>query len=364
MSPAYGLVGLPNAGKSTLFNALTKAGAEIGSFPFTTINPNKGVALIQDPRVSRVAETLNSERTTYQTLEVIDIAGLVRGANRGEGLGNQFLAHIREVDAVIHVVRCFGDVKVGHVEGPVDPARDAEIVDTELALADIEFLERRMERAKKLVKGVPGSGEDIQVIGCLIEHLSRGRPARTAPIGRVGDDLERSLLTAKPALYVANVDELLASNDRGDPAIDRLRRYCSAQGATLVSTCARLELELTELDDETRREFMADLGLKESGLDVIISESLKILDLISFFTGNRKETRAWLVKNGIKARQAAGKIHTDMERGFIAAEVVPWRELVECGSLTAAREAGKVRLEGAGYQVADGDLIQFRFSPS
>lgn len=365
MSPSYGLVGLPNAGKSTLFNALTEANAEVGCFPFTTVSPNKGVAVVRDRRADFIAELLKSDKVTYSALEVIDIAGLVRGANRGEGLGNQFLAHIREVDAIFHVVRCFEGPEVSHVEGPLDPVRDAEIVNTELILADMEFLGRRIERTKKLEKSLPKRDKtELEMLERLLDHLSRGYPARTAPEVVADHDIASSLLTTKPVVYIANVSEALLVNPEKNRDVESLSQYCRSHLAPLVLSCAKLERELVELEGEDRREFMTEWGLRESSLDVILREGLKVLELVTFFTGNRRETRAWLVKNGTNARQAAGKVHTDMERGFIAAEVISCEELMAMGSLTTAREAGKVRLEGAGYRVSEGDLIQFRFSPS
>jgi ribosome-binding ATPase len=365
MALACGLVGLPNAGKSTLFRALTTAPAEIAPYPFTTIEPNVGVVPIPDPRLDAIARVTNPDRVVPAAIEVVDIAGLVRNAHRGEGLGNRFLARVREVDAMVHVVRCFGGT-AAHVEGGVDPRRDIGIVETELLLADLETVERaRLEIAPRARTGDRAAREELAVLDPLEAHLAGGRPARsfstgpgtaaasTHTIGRL------HLLSARPVLYLANVDE---TDVGGGPCLDAVAAHAGAQGSTALGLCARLELELAELDPAQAAEFLSALGLAERGLPRLARALIDLLRLRTFFSIASREVRAWTVPAGTKAPEAAGQIHTDMERGFVRAEVVSAADLSASGSLAAARERGLVRLEGRGYEVQDGDVITFRFT--
>jgi len=358
-----GLVGLPNVGKSTLFNALSQAGAEAANFPFCTIDPNVGVVPVPDARLDRLAELARSERVVPTSIEFVDIAGLVAGAHQGEGLGNQFLAHIRETDAVCNVVRCFEDPDVVHVSGSIDPARDIEIVRTELVLKDLESVEKRVERAQRASKsGDKDLVAQAAFIGALYDHLAVGEPARTFP--KAGDQptlwRELSLLTAKPVLYAANVgeDELPDGNEH----VQAVREIASGEGAHVVIISAQVEAELSELPPGERAEDLASLGLERSGLERLIAGAYTLLDLLTYFTAGPKEARAWTVKAGTRAPQAAGVIHTDFERGFIKAEVISYQDYDELGSEAAAREAGKLRIEGKDYLVQDGDVIHFRFN--
>ncbi len=368
---SIGIVGLPNVGKSTLFNAITKAGALAANYPFATIDKNVGVVTVPDERLEKLADvfTKGGRRPpvvpTY--VEFVDIAGLVKGAHKGEGLGNQFLGNIREVAAVAHVVRCFEDPNVVHVDGSVDPLRDAEIINTELALADLGTLERRLE---KLERGARVSKEDaalVQLLKPLVAHLEAGEPARTFRTGNEGHDKllrrvfkEYGLITAKPVVYVANVGEedLPAGNEH----VERLRGLAARERAELVVISAKIEAELAELADEEAREYLAELGLEQSGLDRLVLAGYRALDLITFLTAGEKEVRAWTVRRGTKAPQAAGVIHSDMERGFIRAEVIDWAKLVEAGGWAAAKEKGWVRTEGKDYVVQDGDVMLILFN--
>ncbi|HEX9889901.1 MAG TPA: redox-regulated ATPase YchF [Nitriliruptorales bacterium] len=363
MALKVGLVGLPNVGKSTLFNALSQAGAEAANFPFCTIDPNVGVVPVPDARLDRLAELARSERVVPTSIEFVDIAGLVAGAHQGEGLGNQFLAHIRETDAVCNVVRCFEDPDVVHVSGSIDPARDIEIVRTELVLKDLESVEKRVERAQRASKsGDKDLVAQAAFIGALYDHLAVGEPARTFP--KAGDQptlwRELSLLTAKPVLYAANVgeDELPDGNEH----VQAVREIASGEGAHVVIISAQVEAELSELPPGERAEDLASLGLERSGLERLIAGAYTLLDLLTYFTAGPKEARAWTVKAGTRAPQAAGVIHTDFERGFIKAEVISYQDYDELGSEAAAREAGKLRIEGKDYLVQDGDVIHFRFN--
>ncbi len=358
-----GIVGLPNAGKSSLFNALTRAGASAASYPFTTVEPNVAVVSVPDERLERVAETVGARPVAHETIAFHDIAGLVRGASRGEGLGNQFLANIRETDAIVHVVRAHGDDQVPHPEGEVDPARDVETIETELLLADLEQAERRHERVARQAK----SGEAAAVaeeawLRELIAALGEGRPARTVPAPDEAPDAIRALapLTAKPVLYVANVDE--GAGEAGAPAA--LAERAEAAGAGALAVSARLEAELAELDADEAAAMREDLGAGESGLARLIRAAFDLLDLISFFTaGQDKEARAHAIERGTTAWGAAGKVHSDIQRGFVRAEVVPWDALVEAGGYAGARERAVLRLEGRDYAVRDGDVITIRFTP-
>jgi GTP-binding protein YchF len=357
-----GIVGLPNAGKSSLFNALTKAGAEAANYPFTTVEPNVAVVPVPDERLDAVVATVKATPTVYETIEFHDIAGLVRGAHKGEGLGNKFLANIRETDALVHVVRAHGDDQVIHPEGRVDPLADVETIETELLFADLEQAERRIDKVTKEAK----SGDTEKVaekawVEQLIAALQEGRPARTVPVPEDAPDALRNLspLTAKPVLYLANVDE-----DASPAGDDGALAPPEGLVAHAAAVSARLESELGELDEEEAAAMRADLGIAESGLATVVREAWKLLGLISFFTaGEGKEGRAWAIREGTPARRAAGKIHTDIEKGFVAAEVIGWRELVDLGGYSAARDQGKLRVEGRDYVVADGDVMTVRFTP-
>ncbi|MBI3998134.1 MAG: redox-regulated ATPase YchF [Armatimonadetes bacterium] len=363
MSLALGLVGLPNAGKSTLFNALTRAGAAVAPYPFTTIDPNLGQVPVPDERGAAVASVTHPGRIVPAVIRFIDIAGLVRGASRGEGLGNRFLAHIREVDAVIHVVRCFSAPEVPNVVGDLDPVRDAEIVETELALADLETVERAAERAASRAKaGDPGAREQVAALRRMAADLAQGIPARRQRLDATDHPLIRDLrlLTAKPVIYVANVDE--GALPDGGPHASALRALADRQGAACIVLAARLEAELHDLPDEEAKAYLAVLGLSEPVLPRLIRASFGLLGLVSFFTVLSDEVRAWPVPAGTSAVEAAGRIHTDMAHGFVRAEVIAWDALVAAGSLHAAREGGAIRLEGRDYVVRDGDVITFRFA--
>ena len=350
-----GLVGLPNAGKSTLFRALTAARAEIAPYPFTTIAPNVGVAPVPDRRLEAIAAITRPQRVVPATLEVVDIAGLVRNAHKGEGLGNEFLGRIREVDALVHVVRCFGG-DVAHVEGSVDPVRDIGIVETELLLADLAAVQRAREQtAPRARSGDQEARERDAALARLEDHLGSGRPARSLPSGPAG----ATLLTARPVLYVANLSE---EDTAASPCLDCVRAQAAAEGAIALGICAKLEMELTELPASEADEFRSSLGIQEPGVVRLLQACQSLLNLRTFFSIASDEVRAWPVPAGTRAPQAAGRIHTDMERGFIRAETVGFADLVACGSLAAARERGLMRLEGKDYEVQDGDVITFRFA--
>ncbi|MBX5435793.1 MAG: redox-regulated ATPase YchF [Alicyclobacillaceae bacterium] len=360
-----GIVGLPNVGKSTLFNAITRAGAEAANYPFCTIDPNVGVVEVPDARLQGLAAVVHPKRIVPTTFEFVDIAGLVAGASRGEGLGNQFLAHIREVDAIVHVVRCFADPNVTHVSGTVDPVRDMETVQLELILADLDTVQRRLEKARKNMKsGDKRFALEAEAVDRLRAALEAGKPARAVELSDEERALLRDLhlLTSKPVLYAANVGEQELASADGDPLVGAVRAKAAQEGAEVVVISAQLEAEIAELDGEERQEFLDGLGLQESGLDRLIRSSYKLLGLITFFTAGEPEVRAWTIRQGTKAPQAAGVIHSDFERGFIRAEVVHYDDLVAAGSYAAAREAGKVRLEGKDYVVQDGDVMHFRFN--
>jgi GTP-binding protein YchF len=365
---AVGIVGLPNVGKSTLFNALTRAGALAANYPFATIDKNVGVVALEDPRLYALQKTFaKGERlppVIPTHVEFVDIAGLVKGAHKGEGLGNQFLAHIREVAAIAHVVRCFPDPNVVHVMGRVDPLEDVEVVETELLLADLATWERRLERLRKEARANRELAPLLEEAEGLHAHLTEGRPARTFPLSEEGRRLlkETSLLTAKPVIYVANVSEEDLPDGAGNPHVAALRARAEREGAEVVVVSAKLEAELAELSEEEARELLAAYGLKESGLQRLARAGYRALGLITFFTAGEKEVRAWTVRRGTKAKEAAGEIHSDMERGFIRAEVIPWDRLVEAGGWARAKERGWVRLEGKDYEVQDGDVLYILFS--
>lgn len=359
-----GMVGLPNVGKSTLFNALTRAGAEVANYPFCTIEPNIGSVTVPDPRLDFLAELYHPIKRTPAVIDVVDIAGLVQGASHGEGLGNQFLANIRQVDALIHVVRCFEDDQIAHVAGHPDPARDVETVQLELIFSDLEHLERRLEKAEKLAKGGDADRRaERDTIKDLLAHLSQGKPARTfqAPTAQAAWVRDLPLLTAKPVLYAANIAE---ADLHRQPlaAVEAVRALAVAEEAELVVVSAQIEQDLALLDDAERASFIQALGLAGSGLDQVIQAGYRLLGLISFLTTGEDEVRAWTIRRGTRAAQAAGKIHTDMQRGFIRAEVVAFDDLQACGTAAAARERGLIRSEGRDYLVQDGDVILFRFN--
>ena len=361
-----GIVGLPNVGKSTLFNSLTKAGAESANYPFCTIDPNVGVVSVPDPRLKQLAALYDSEKITPAVIEFVDIAGLVKGASKGEGLGNQFLSNIREVDAIVHVVRCFEDGNVIHVDGSVDPLRDIETIDLELIFSDIEVLDRRISKTARSAMNDKSLAKELETLKALKAHLEDGKLARSY---EVADDDEAAfiatlnLLTAKPVIFAANVSEDdVADDGNSNEHVAAVRKFAAENNREVFVICAQIEQEIAELEDDEKKMFLEDLGLSESGLDKLIAASYRILGLISYLTAGVTETRAWTIKVGTKAPQAAGKIHSDFERGFIRAEVVNYQDLLDCGSYNGAKEKGLVRLEGKDYVVKDGDVVLFRFN--
>ncbi len=361
-----GIVGLPNVGKSTLFNSITKAGAESANYPFCTIDPNVGVVAVPDERLDKLTALYNSKSTVPAVIEFVDIAGLVKGASKGEGLGNQFLANIRECDAIVHVVRCFEDSNVIHVEGSVDPIRDIETINLELVFADIDTLDKRISRTAKLANNDKGAKKELETLKGLKAVLEAGKPASSY---ETDDDDEKVfidslyLLTSKPVIFAANVaEDDLQDDGASNEYVQKVREYASSTGNGVFVISARIEEEIADLDDAEKAEYLESLGIKESGLDKLIKASYDLLGLMSFLTAGEKETRAWTIKKGTKAPQAAGKIHSDFERGFIRAEVINYQELLNCGSLAAAREKGLVRSEGKDYVIQDGDTILFRFN--
>lgn len=361
-----GIVGLPNVGKSTLFNSLTKAGAESANYPFCTIDPNVGVVTVPDERIKKLGELYHTKKVTPAVIEFVDIAGLVKGASKGEGLGNQFLANIREVDAIVHVVRCFENSNIVHVDGSIDPLRDIETINLELIFSDIEIMERRIAKLAKGARMDKTQAKELALAEKIKAHLEEGKMAKSFETEDEDEILWRNgynLLTDKPVIFAANVSEDELANDGADnEGVKAVREFAEKEGFEVFVICAQIEEEIAELDDDEKAMFLEDLGLKESGLDKLIAASYRLLGLISFLTAGEDECRAWTIKVGTKAPQAAGKIHTDFERGFIRAEVVNYNDLLENGSIAAAKEKGLVRLEGKEYVVQDGDVILFRFN--
>jgi GTP-binding protein YchF len=360
-----GIVGLPNVGKSTLFNAITKAGAECANYPFCTIEPNVGVVAVPDERLQKLAEMEHPQKVTPATIEFVDIAGLVKGASRGEGLGNKFLSHIREVDAIAHVVRCFEDDNVVHVDGTVDPLRDIETINLELIFADLETLEKRIDKVKKLAKsGEKHFQEELALLERIKADMESGKPVRSMEFSDEEREIMKHifLLTSKPIIYVANIseDDLIAGIE--NDFVKKVTEYAEREGSNVIPISAHIEAELAALPEDEKQEMLAEYGLSEPGLDRFIKAGYKLLGLITFLTTGPKEVRAWTIKKGTKALQAAGKIHTDFERGFIRAEVVAYDDLMVCGSYAAAREKGLIRSEGKEYVIKDGDVVLFRFN--
>lgn len=365
MALTTGIVGLPNVGKSTLFNAITQAGAESANYPFCTIDPNVGVVDVPDERLQRLAEIIRPQRVVPTSFQFVDIAGLVKGASQGEGLGNKFLSHIREVDAIIHVVRCFENENITHVAGKVDPASDIETINLELVLADLETVEKRLDRVQRQKK----SGDKLalaehEILVRLQEALAEGRPARSVDLSKEDKHLIKSLnlLTLKNVLYAANVSEEDVAHADENPYVQIVKEIAAKEGAGVVTISAQVEAEIAELEGEERQLFLQELGIETSGLDRLISAAYRLLGLITYFTAGEKEVHAWTIREGTKAPQAAGVIHSDFERGFIRAEVTAYEDLIACGSLAQAREKGLLRLEGKEYVVNDGDIMTFRFA--
>lgn len=359
-----GIVGLPNVGKSTLFNALTSAHAEAQNYPFCTIEPNIGIVTVPDKRIDMLADLIQPEKVTYATVEFVDIAGLVKGASKGEGLGNKFLSHIREVDSIVHVVRCFEDKNITHVEGKIDPLSDIEIINLELMLADLEIIDNRLKKVEKMAKSDKSYVKELELLEALKSAIEEEKPLRSLSFTDEELSLIKSfrLLSLKPVLYVCNIsEEDLISGEYND-YVKQVINYAEKEGSEVIAISAKIESEISQLSEEEKKEFLAELGLEESGLEKLIKSSYDLLGLMSFLTAGPKEVRAWTIKKGTKAPQAAGKIHSDMERGFIRAEVINYKDLLDCGGFNKAREKGLVRLEGKDYVMQDGDVALFRFN--
>lgn len=359
-----GIVGLPNVGKSTLFNSITNAGAECANYPFCTIEPNVGVVPVPDERLDELTKMYNPEKTTHAIIEFVDIAGLVKGASKGEGLGNKFLSHIREVDAIAHVVRCFDDSNIVHVDGSISPLRDIETINLELIFSDIEMVDKRLENAKKKLKSDKKAGSEIVVLEKIKEVLEQGKCARTLELSDEEKEEIRDLylLTSKPVLYIANVSEEQMLNCESEEKVKEVKEFAKTEGAKVIPLCVKIEEELSSLEGEDKLEMLEALGLTESGLDKVVKTSYDLLGLMSFLTAGEPEVRAWTIRKGTKAPGAAGKIHSDIERGFIRAEVVSYSDLIKEGSMVACKEKGLVRSEGKEYIMQDGDVVLFRFN--
>ena len=359
-----GIVGLPNVGKSTLFNAITKAGAECANYPFCTIEPNVGMVAVPDYRLEKLASLYNCKKITPAVIEFVDIAGLVKGASKGDGLGNKFLSHIREVDAICHVVRCYENTEILHVENSVDPLRDIEIIEYELIMADLESIDKRLEKAEKNVKvGIKGAELELDLLKRINSQLTSGKPIRLLNFTEEEKEVVNGffLLTSKPLIYVANIGENDISKEDNEHVI-KVKSLALEQGSNVIVLCAKIEEELASLSDEDKELFSEELGITESGLDKLVKISYKTLGLMSYLTAGEKEVRAWTIKAGTKAPQAAGKIHTDFEKGFIKAEIVSYEDLMDAGNFTKAKEKGKVRIEGKDYVIKDNDVVLFRFN--
>ena len=359
-----GIVGLPNVGKSTLFNSITKAGAECANYPFCTIEPNVGVVPVPDERLDKLAQMYNPEKVTHAVIEFVDIAGLVKGASKGEGLGNKFLSHIREVDAICEVVRCFEDSNVVHVDGSINPIRDIETINLELIFADIETVDKRLDKARKNLKADKKYQEEIDLLEKIKKNLEEGISARAIDFTDDEKEIVKDmfLLTIKPILYIANISEQQLENAEQDENVKLVKQYAQKENAEVIPLCVKIEEELSGLDDEDKKEMLEALGIEESGLDKVIKKSYDLLGLMSFLTAGEPEVRAWTIKKGTKAPEAAGKIHSDIERGFIKAEVISYDDLIREGSMVAAREKGLVRSEGKDYIMQDGDIVLFKFN--
>lgn len=359
-----GIVGLPNVGKSTMFNSITKAGAECANYPFCTIEPNVGVVAVPDERLDELAKMYEPEKTTHAVVEFVDIAGLVKGASKGEGLGNKFLSHIRECDAICEVVRCFENSNIVHVDGSIDPIRDIETINLELIFADIDTVNKRLERAKKNLKADKKYQQEIDLLNRVKANLENGISARALEFNEDEQEIIKDmfLLTTKPILYIANISEEQIENAENDENVLKVKEYAKKENAEVVPLCVKIEEELSGLDDNDKQEMLEAMGLKESGLDKVIKKSYNLLGLMSFLTAGKPEVRAWTIKKGTKAPEAAGKIHSDIQRGFIKAEIVSYNELMKVGSMTAARENGLVRSEGKEYVMQDGDIVLFKFN--